>query len=254
MCEIAERDERIVDYLYGELDGAGARAFEGHLEACAACRAEIAGLEVTRERIAAWAPDEPAEAGLGLRVVRDAERASPAPGHSYAGWGLAAAAALVLAASAAIANLEVRVGPDGLVVRTGWAAPAGPATAATEPLLAEGGASAALQAELARVLARLDELEADIVSRPADPVPAASNAGGLSDEQMFQRVRQLIAQSQGDTLRRVSEVFVEFDRQRRNDLVLIQQGLGQYQGATSAEIAQLRNQLVRVAWPEQQEK
>jgi hypothetical protein len=259
LCEIAERDEQIVDYLYGELDAASRESFDAHLRSCAVCRAEVSGLDATRARIAAWAPPEQAEAGLGLRVVRDGEPASaPPPARwSLPGWGLAAAAALVLAASAAIANLEIRVGSEGLVVRTGWAQ-AGTVTAPLAPdaavHVADTRTPDALQAELTRVLTRLDELEADLATRPSAAVPAASNAGRVTDEQVLQRVRQMIADSQGETLRRVSDVFIEFDRQRRTDLALMQQGFGQYQGATSAEIAQLRNQLVRVAFPEQQEK
>lgn len=255
LCDIAERDEQIVDYLYGELDAASREAFEAHLRACAVCRAEISGLESTRERIAAWAPPEPAEAGLGLRVVREsaAPVAPPVPSRwSLPRWGLAAAAALVLAASAAVANLEIRVGSDGLVVRTGWAQAVTPQAPDTSSPLTNARASDALQAELTRVLARLDELEADLAARPADAEPV--NATRLSDEQVLRRVRDMIAESQGETLRRVSDVFIEFDRQRRTDLALLQQGFGQYQGATTAEIAHLRNQLVRVAFPEQQEK
>ena len=130
MCDNTERSERIVDYLYGELDANRQREFEAHLGACAACRAEVTSLGLTRERLAEWAPPEQAEAGLALRVVR--ERAGspvPAPARGTWGpWGLAAAATRGLAAAAAVAHLEVRVGSEGLVVRTGWAQPVNSAT------------------------------------------------------------------------------------------------------------------------------
>jgi hypothetical protein len=256
MCDNAERSERIVDYLYGELDADRQQEFEAHLEACATCRTEVAGLGLTRERMAEWAPSEPAEAGLGLRVVREgADRPPPAPLRgAWATWGLAAAATLVLAASAAIANLEIRVGSEGLVVRTGWAQAGVPVAPAAGILVADSNLGSEWQSDLARVQARLSELEAGLASQPAAGVQSVSNPGGLSDAEVLRRVRLMVEQSQGDVLRRVSEVFVEMERQRRQDLALIQQGLGQYQ-ATSAEIAQHRDALVklaRVAWPEQE--
>ena len=102
--------------------------------------------------------------------------------------------------------------------------------------------------------ARLSELEAELASQPATDVQAVSNPGGLSDAEVLRRVRLMVEQSRGDVLQRVSEVFMEMERQRRQDLAVIQQGLGQYQ-ATSAEVAQHRDALVklaRVAWPEQE--
>lgn len=256
MCDNTERSGRIVDYLYGELDAHGRQTFEAHLGACVTCRTEVAALGLTRERIAEWAPPEHAEAGLGLRVVREgAGGPVPAPARgTWAPWGLAAAAALVLAASAAIANLEIRVGPEGLVVRTGWAQPVSPATSEAEVLVADTIQASEWQSELARVQARLSELEAGLASQPAADVQPVSNPGGLSDAEVLRRVRLMVEQSQGEVLRRVSEVFMEMERRRQHDVALIQQGLGQYQ-ATSAEVAQHRDALVklaRLAWPEQE--
>jgi hypothetical protein len=75
----------------------------------------------------------------------------------------------------------------------------------------------------------------------------------LSDAELLRRVREIVAQSEGRQERaimsRVSQVMLEFERQRRTDLALIQQGMNQYHGLTNAEIAQQRetiNQLVRV--------
>ena len=40
--------ERLVDYLYGELDGSTRAAFQAHLTSCAACRDEVTGAERAR--------------------------------------------------------------------------------------------------------------------------------------------------------------------------------------------------------------
>ena len=115
MCDT----ELLLAYLYDELPASDRQAFDRHLATCAHCREEVAGLRGTRTHLTSWAPPEP---DLGFQVVRSATqvaspsrwwRASPA-------WGLAAAALLVVAASAAIANVQVRFGGDGVVVSTGW--------------------------------------------------------------------------------------------------------------------------------------
>src|SRR3569623_349492 len=40
--------ERLVDYLYGQLEGQARAAFQEHLDACAACRVEVTGAERAR--------------------------------------------------------------------------------------------------------------------------------------------------------------------------------------------------------------
>ena len=119
MCD---SKELLVGFLYDEIDPVSKRTFERHLATCSECRAELAELDATREQIALWAPPD---ADLGFRIVRGAEAAAPTPLRfrffSFSpAWGFAAAALVVLAIGAAIANLDVRYGSDGLVVRTGW--------------------------------------------------------------------------------------------------------------------------------------
>src|SRR5262245_53700006 len=115
MCD----KELLIGYLYNELAPSEQAAIDKHLGSCADCRAELDGLRGTRTHLASWAPPEP---DLGFEIVRSARPAVAQPrrwGVSPA-WGLAAAAMLMLAVSAAIANLEVRVSSAGLVVSTGW--------------------------------------------------------------------------------------------------------------------------------------
>ena len=115
MCDT----ELLLAYLYDELPVSDRQSFDRHLATCANCREEVTGLRGTRTHLTSWAPPEP---DLGFQVVRNATpvaspsrwwRVSPA-------WGLAAAALLVVAVSAAIANVEVKFGADGVVVSTGW--------------------------------------------------------------------------------------------------------------------------------------
>jgi hypothetical protein len=250
MCD---SKELLVGYLYDEIETADRRAFEAHLRHCAECANELRGLKGTRGQIASWAPPEP---DLGLRIVRGGAPAAAPRVRFVPAWGLAAAAALVLAASAAIANVEVRYGHDGLVVRTGW-------SRADAQQRADGAAPGANPAgsgarpELVALDERLRQLESSML-RPAsaDVLQTAQDAGAarMSDGDLLRRVRQLIADAesrqQTEVVSRLAQVIQDVDRQRRTDLAFIQQGLAQYQGLTNAEVAQNRdmlNQLVRVA-------
>ena len=90
----------------------------------------------------------------------------------------------------------------------------------------------------------------------AAPAPGSVQAvsANLNDAELMKRVRQMITEAesrqQTELALQLAQVFKDFDRLRRADLALIQQGLGQYQGVTNAEIAQQRdmlNQFIRVA-------
>ena len=250
MCDYPNRDERILDYLYQELDSTERQAFDAHLGACVPCRGELAGLEAARGRLAEWAvPAVPAGIGLSATV------APRAPRRAWQTWGLAAAATLVFGASAAIANLEVRVGSEGLVIRTGWAQAAAEARPAPDATVAGASATAAAEEsawrdEIARLQARLEELETAI---PESPAPVAVSMPRTSDAAILRQVRQLIDQSEArqerEIMLRLSQIVRDFERARRADIAMIQQGMTQYHGLTNAEIANQRetlNQLVRV--------
>ena len=250
MCD---SKELLVGYLYGELDAIDRRAFDAHLATCAECRAELPGLQATRERLAGWAPPAPA---LEFRVVSGAAApvAAPAPAwRRFApAWGLAAAAVLVLAAAAGLANVEVRYDGDGVVVRTGWAqagpqAPQG-SNPAPPPLVVTS-----MSPDVAAIEQRLRDLE--IAMRQTGSA-GVQNVGtsAASDAELLRRVRQLISEAesrqQSDVTMRLAQVWRDFDRVRRADVAFLQQGLGQYQGVTNLEIAQQRdmlNQFIRVS-------
>src|SRR5689334_20153613 len=123
MCNGNKED--LIGYLYDDLGGLARLGFERHLRDCAECRDELAAMRTVRADLLTWSPPEP---DFAFRIVSEPKVIRPAVA-SWRAWltpaaGLAAAAALVLAAAASIAHIEVHSGPDGVTVRTGWAASA----------------------------------------------------------------------------------------------------------------------------------
>ena len=245
MCD---SKELLVGFLYDELDPSAKRTFEHHLVTCVECRDELAELGVTRGQIALWTPPE---SDLGFRIVRGAAAPPPAPRVRIApAWGLAAAAVLVMAIGAAIANFDVRYGRDGLVVRTGWQ------HAADAPVSAErGGAAGATpvdwKTQAGALDRRLRDLEQVMSARPGvSPVQSAS-AAGMSDAEVLQRVREMLGQSETRQQRalavRTAEITREVDAQRKLDLAAIDQGMTRLQNTSGAEVKQYRDAIQRIA-------
>jgi len=252
MCD----KELLVEYLYDDMDAAGRRAIEAHLASCVACRDEVGALRSTRRVLAAWAPPE---RQLGFQIVSGATpppRASRV--HVFPMWGLAAAAVLVLAAAAAIANIEVRYGTDGMTVGTGW----GRAPIAAAPQPAEGVAAPAVTpaewaASIETIDRRLRELEA---SRPQarGVVTQAASGPRVSDADVLRRVRELLADSETRQNRelalRIRQLATEMDARRRVDLMTIQQGLQGASGAAAVANRELWNYVNGVYRVSQQSK
>jgi hypothetical protein len=237
MCD---SKELLVGFLYDEIDPLSKRTFERHLMTCAECRDELAELGATREQIALWAPPD---ADLGFRIVRGAD--SPAPTRrrfSFASfspaWGLAAAAVIMLAVGAAIANLDVRYGSEGLVVRTGWNHGADAQAGVTQ---------VDWKAQAEQLDRRLRELEQ---AQSQQPVVRTSSESDLSDRELLQRVREIVGQSETRQQRlvaaRLTEMMREYDAQRRLDLATIGQGMTRLQTTSGAEIRQTKDLLQRM--------
>ena len=237
--------DALVSLLYDDFEpGADPtrEMLEAHVLACATCLAEYEALGGVRAQLAAWtAPDVP----LGFKVVRAAEPLTWR--RTFSDWAsrgaralpAAAAAVIVLGGAAALARLDVRYDQGGLSVRTGWghAAPAGVA----------GDDAAALRRELASMrgeLARLGAASASTVTAASTPLagdppaatPVAVTAAGsesMSPAQgaaLLRSFRQALDESelrqQQNLQLRISEVTRDFDLQRRQDLVQIEQGFG----------------------------
>jgi hypothetical protein len=248
--------ETLVAYLYAELDPAEQRQVASHLTACPACAREAESLSGVRRELAAWMPPEP---DLGFTIVqKPAGVLRPARWWSrpLPRWGQAAAAVLILAAGAAIANVHVRYDQAGLSVSTGWmttspapardsmAAPVEAAVAASrvkvvapQALRAEDwrGELAALEA---RMRGEMQTLRAS--NAPASPAPSL-------DAAVLKRVQELIDASERRQQQELALRLTQFGRdveiQRRSDLVRIEQGFGQFEGRTGAEVARQRQLL-----------
>jgi len=254
MCD---SKELIVGYVYDELAIGERREFDAHLAICADCRLEIEELQATRTHLALWAPPVPE---LSFRVIGGGAPAAPAlPQQSrfVPAFAFAAAAVIVLAVAAAIANVEVRYAPDGVTVRTGWARSGAPPDAQVAERTSTGApqmVEASRSGDFAALDRRLSQIEAALGEAPPAATLQAASTSRMSDAEILRRVRQIVgdaeARQETAVARRMLDVVRDFERQRRTDVALIQQGIGQYQGLTNTEIAQNRdmlNQLVRAA-------
>lgn len=244
--DMCDRKELLVSFLYDEIDSASKREFQNHLKTCVDCRDELAELGAARAQIAMWTPPD---ADLGFRIVREAESPKRRWFQWSPAWGFAAAAIVLLAISAAIANLDIRYGGDGLVVRTGWNHSVDPAqqSAATTVIPVDWKAQAD---QLDR---RLRELEQAMSSRQGSPVQNASTSG-MANDALLQRVRDIVGQSETRQQRaftaRLTDMTREFDARRQLDLAAIDQGMTRLQNTSGAEIRQWRevaNRMVRQA-------
>lgn len=245
--------DRLLAYLYDEAGPPDRRAVEDHLAECAACRSEFEALRGVRSRLSSWTPPDQ---DLGLRMVRD-EPARLARSRWRApawGLGLAAAAVIVLAAGAAVANLEVRYDERGVTLRTGWRSspPAGETVAAG----VAAGDTAPWRADLQALEERLRAAgpAAGPSAAPA-PVTSAAVPGRVADETgLMRRVSALVSASEERQRRelalRMTDFLRDVERQRRADWVRIQQGFGRLEEVTGAGIVQQRelmNYVMRVS-------
>ncbi len=135
---LVEDDEALVAYVYDECEVDERRRIEQHLAECVRCASEVREVRSVREALAGWTP--PA-VRLGFRIVAD----PPAPvrrwtAGSVPAWAQAAAAVLLFAAGAAMAQLDVRYGSEGVTIGTRWGRSAG-TTAQAAPANRTGAAA-----------------------------------------------------------------------------------------------------------------
>jgi len=244
MCNMCDK-ELLLGYLYDELPAPDRQAFDRHLASCAECRDDVTGLRGTRAHLTSWAPPEP---DLGFQVVRSAQPIA-APSRWWAvspAWGLAAAALLVVAASAAIANVQVRFASDGVVVSTGWNR--GAVTPAAVPVLSTG----VPPSELKRVEARVVELEGRVAQRQGPTLTPAS-VSRMSDAEIVRLVRQAVddaeQRQQRELALRILQVNRDTEAARRADVDRLLTAYRQLQGnsfATEQRQKALEDHFMRV--------
>ncbi len=249
--------EALVGYLYDELEPGERARFEAHLGSCVECQAALDEMRGVRAQLATWTLPEGAGAGSAGR--RTGAHVSRRPW--WAPGALAAAAVILLAVGAAIANLEITYGREGVSVRTGWSrhpatqatatalpsTPAGAPAVTAQPQAISAGDLAALEKRLRTEFQALSATHSDRVRLSS---AKGASAQAVSGDQLLRRVQDLIEQSETRQRRelalRVAQVVRDFDAQRQTDLVRIQQGLGQIEGTTAAD-RQLLNYLVRAS-------
>jgi hypothetical protein len=272
----------LVGYLYGECEGEERAAIAAHVSLCAACTAELAALDSTRQQLASWTPPE-TEQGFALRRPRDpAPRPQEAPVLRPAGaWGLTPGAfaatlrqPLPAWAQAAAACLIFAAGLWLGVMRGGAPAPAPASSVAASAegtavrvadrslpaAAAPASASVATTTDLAALERRLRAEMAQLRSAALTPATAAQPSAGAQgavaniDGQLLARVRTLIEESEQRQQRQLAlqtaQVVRDFDLQRQMDLAQIQNTVGQIEGLTGAEVRdqrQMLNYLMRVS-------
>ena len=232
--DMCDSKELLVSFLYDEIDPAAKRQFQKHLTTCVDCRDELAELGATRAQIATWTPPG---ADLGFRMVREAESTKRRWFEWSPAWGFAAAAVMLLAIGAAIANLDIRYGSGGLVVRTGWnhSVDLAQQSAATNVTPVDWKAQAA---QLDRLDRRLRDLERNTSTRQS-PVQNASTVD-MSEQRMREIVGQSETRLQRAFVARLADLTREFDARRQLDLATIDQGMTRLQNTSGAELRQYR--------------
>lgn len=253
-------NETLVAYIYDEVDAAEKARVARHLQQCGTCGREYAALTGVRTVLQAWAPPD---AGLGFTVVpRSADEPArvlrPAPWwHTVPVWAQAAAAILVLAVSAAVANIQVRSSADGFVVTTGWMSSAPAREQTSEPRRDAAPIAAAVVPAAedwkAALVALEQQLRSEIRSNRNDGVVRASSRPG-ADEATIRRVQELLAASEARQERNLALRLTQFNRdvnvQRQADLVRIQQLFGHSEGEISKQ-RQMLNYVMRASAPQQ---
>lgn len=245
--------QTLISYVYGEIDHDTRQAVDAHLAACAACAAEVTTLGDVRSDLGMWVPPE---VELDFTIVKKSELPSsnvlrPARWwNTVPVWAQAAAAILVLAAGASIANLQVRSGPDGFSVSTGWMpVDANTSNSARGALAGDQQQDEAwktalisLEQQLRSEIRSTHEQEARVASTPVD-------------DATIRRVQQLIAESEQRHERALAMRFVEFTRdvnmQRRADLMRISQGFTNYDDQLLRQ-RQMLNNVIRISGTPQQ--
>lgn len=247
----------LIAYLYGEVDAAMRDRVDAHLATCERCAAEVTALGDVRAELGLWIPPD---AELGFAITRKSEPDSaqvlrPARWWSTVpAWAQAAAAVLVLAAGSAIANLQVRSGPDGVSVSTGWMRPdlSEPADRAASDRRVEGRVEG--QDEWRTALVALEQQMRDEI-RSAREQTAVRAAAPPADEATIRRVQQMLAASeerqQRELALRLTQFTVDMNMQRRADLQRITQSFGQFDEQILRQ-RQMLNNVMRVSLTGQQ--
>ena len=237
MIHIADDHDALLDYLYEEGDPAERLKVAKHLQECAACSVAVLEFQNVRGMLGDW--KSPA-GELGFRIVQDATRGATLPGTGpdrpvpprwWQGWvpvsrargfAQAAAAVVLFAAGMAVSQLNVDYRNGGVTVSWGQDIPPTNVRSASITLPPDNVSAPAGAPSR-------EEIERQILQR------LGPNASPVETEQLFQRVRAMIDQSeqrqQRELALRLSQFSREVDTQHQADVLKIQQDFGQQQEA-----------------------
>jgi anti-sigma factor RsiW len=238
-----DREERLIAYLYDDIDPVLRATVDEHLLTCDRCRTDLQSLSDVRTQLARWSPPEPNFARTA------AATASPlGPRRSWwremPAWAQVAAALLFLGVSAGIANLDVRYDQSGVTVRTGWSRTASPVAANA---VSSGGPNETTMPWRADLAALERQLRTEMravqpVAAPARPAP--------SETEILRRVRTMLEDSerrqQNELALRVAEVSAEVNAKRQAEMYRIGQSIRNTQnklGALGADVLRTRSSL-----------
>jgi Putative zinc-finger len=239
LCNYPDRDERLVSYLYDDIDSAERTAFGAHLSTCRSCQEDLSALRGVRSALGTWAPPEPA---FATRASRAPEARASKWWHDVPAWAQVAAAVFVLGVSATIANLDARYDRSGLTVRTGWSKP--------QPAPENAAWRAELAAVETQLRAKIDAKQASALAVQA----AAEQAPQISEAELRRRVQVLLDERekriQNEIALAVANVMKDYQGQRQADLARIERTIGYVQTNTMSEQLKQRdavNYLLRVS-------
>ena len=240
--------QTLISYVYGEIDHDTRQAVDAHLASCHACAAEVTALGDVRADIGLWVPPD---VELDFTIVKKSQLPAASvlrPARWWTtvpAWAQAAAAVLVLAGAASIANVQVSSGPEGFSVRTGWMAAPPAAAAVAAPQDDEKWRTALVSLE--------QQLRGEIKANAQHETRAVSSTG--ADAATIRRVQQLIADAEQRHERELALRFIEFTRdinmQRSADLRNIGRGMINYEEQLQRQ-RQTMNNLIRVSATPQQ--
>ena len=246
-----EEKDRLVGYLYDECSTAERSAVEAHLSRCAMCAAELEGLRTVRTHLAGW--NEP-RVDLGFRVTRDPVAPVSHRRWTLPLWAQAAAAVLVLAAGAGLANLQIEYGNGGVTLRTGWRNAATDVAVTTEapaPQVATVDQLRELEQRLRAALAASTQSTRPAAALAESSAPRAAAAGS---PELAPQVRAIVAESEERQRKefafRLAQAVRDLENQRSTDLVRIEQNLRQLEGVTGEQVQgqhEMMNYLRRVS-------
>ncbi len=242
--------ETLVAFLYDEIEPDERRQVAAHVRTCVTCAREIDALRSVRHELAEW---QPPEAVLDFQIVPKSAtvlRPSRWAWSAMPAWAQAAAAMLVVAIGAGIANVQVRYGNDGVTITTGWMPHERPAVVASAPQPADDWRPAltALETDLRRELQLVRSTQQpETPVRTAGPQTVDANA-------LLRRVQALVNDSEERQRQELALRMTQFGRDIQSDLVRMNQGFRQLQGRTivvEGNQREMLNLVRRVSQPAQ---